>query len=585
DSYQGDNQGVIWIDFDQIGGAIYVGVADPDDPLYVSTDRGATWSPVPGAAEALGAVGDVRTIPKQSAVDDENGYLFVVTSHDPGPYNGGVEGKAGGKIMRLATQTGEWTDITPPHNPTGDIPGFGGVTVDRQNPGTLMAATQNNWWPDEVLFRSTDSGSTWQTSWDYVWDAEFSWPPQRTDRFDMDPAGSPWLSFGGSDDGPSYAIKHGWMIDALAIDPHDSDRIMWGTGATIWGTESLTEWDEQGDLVGWDDEAGQQVGLPVDKFTVGVRVEGLEETAIQDIAALGGTVVTAVGDLGGFVHTDLDKAETMIRRPNWTSGRSVDFAELNRDVIVGTGDVEGEDDGHVGVSTDRGATWLTTTRLPGVPGGAHGGVVAVTADGSTILWSPGDSEVTPVYSTDLGQTWTSVIGLPAGATIRTDRVRPNQVYAFASGVFYASTDAGATFSETGADGLPAEGDVDFRAVPGRAANLWLVGGDVDAEYGMWRSRDGGLTWKRIRAFEEADAVGFGKAAKWSFYPAIYTSAKANGTRGIYRSTDGGVRWSRINDDDHQWAWTGAAITGDPEIYGRVYLTTNGRGLIYGDIED
>ncbi|WP_460499141.1 WD40/YVTN/BNR-like repeat-containing protein [Glycomyces tarimensis] len=585
DAYQGDNQGVIWIDFDQIGGAIYVGVADPDDPLYVSRDGGVTWEAVEGAAEALGSAGTTRTIPKQSAVDDEHGYLFVVTSHDPGPYNGGVAEGNGGKIMRLATQTGEWTDVTPPYNPVGAIPGFGGITVDRQNPGTLMAATQNNWWPDEILFRSTDSGASWQTSWDYVWDADYSWPPRRTDRFDMDHTGSPWLTFGNSDEGPAYAVKHGWMIDALAIDPHDSDRIMWGTGATIWGTESLTRWDQQGELVGWDDEAGRQTALPVDKFTVEVRVEGLEETAIQDIAALGGTIVSAVGDLGGFVHTDLDKAVLMIRRPNWTSGRGVDFAALNPDVVVGTGDVEGETDGHVGVSTDRGATWRTTSRLAGVPGGGHGGVVAVTADGGTILWSPGDTDVTPVYSADLGQTWTPVGGLPAGAKIRADRVDPSRLYAFAAGVFYASTDGGRTFASTGATGLPSAGPVDIRPVPGRVRHVWLVGGDTTGAYGMWRSKNGGATWKHLRDFEEADAIGFGKAARNRPYPVIFTSAKADGKRGIYRSTDGGNHWTRVNDDAHQWAWTGGAITGDPEIYGRVYLTTNGRGLVYGDITD
>jgi hypothetical protein len=81
-----DNQGVIWIDFDQIGDKIYVGVADPDDPLYVSEDGGETWQAVPGAAEALGNADGNRTIPTQSAVDNNNGYLYIVICHDPGPY-------------------------------------------------------------------------------------------------------------------------------------------------------------------------------------------------------------------------------------------------------------------------------------------------------------------------------------------------------------------------------------------------------------------------------------------------------------------------------------------------------------------
>ncbi len=573
-----DNQGVIWIDFDQIGGKIYVGVADPADPLYVSEDGGATWQAVPGAAEALGAVDGNRTIPNQSAVDDVNGYLYIATSHDPGPGNAPAASGNGGKIMRLSTQTGEWTDVTPTYNPRGVIPGFGGITVDRQNPGTLMTATRNNWWPDEIIYRSTDSGQTWQLSWDYAEGEE------RTDRFDMDSSGSPWLSWNGEDQGAAYAVKHGWMIDALAIDPHDPDRIMWGTGATIWGTEELTRWDSQGELIG-EDEAGRRIALPVEKFTVGVRVEGLEETAVLDLAALGGALVSAVGDVSGFVHTDLDRAEPMIDA-DWSTGTSVDFAQSNPDIIVGAGRVHGNEKGHVGVSTDRGKTWRNAARVDGVPGDGHGGTVAISADGSRIVWSPSDTEITPVYSTDLGATWNPVQGLPAGAKIRSDRVRAAVLYSFSGGTFYRSTDGGVTFTDAGAVGLPAGGVEDFRAVPGRKNHVWLAGrGDAKEGIsgGMWRSKDGGTTWKKITEFQMADSIGFGKAAKRSGYPAIYTSASIGGKAGIYRSIDGGNKWYRINDDEHQWANAGAAITGDPLLYGRVYLATNGRGIIYGDI--
>jgi xyloglucan-specific exo-beta-1,4-glucanase len=106
----------------------------------------------------------------------------------------------------------------------------------------------------------------------------------------------------------------------------------------------------------------------------------------------------------------------------------------------------------------------------------------------------------------------------------------------------------------------------------------------DSVYGLWHSTDSGLSFAKLANVQEADNVGFGKAAPGQNYPAIYIPAKVGGLRGIYRSDDGGATWLRINDDQHQWGVAGAAaITGDPRIYGRVYLSTNGRGIIYGDL--
>jgi hypothetical protein len=53
-------------------------------------------------------------------------------------------------------------------------------------------------------------------------------------------------------------------------------------------------------------------------------------------------------------------------------------------------------------------------------------------------------------------------------------------------------------------------------------------------------------------------------------------------QGLFRSDDVSATWVRINDDRHQYGNRFRCITGDPRIYGRVYVGTDGRGIVYGD---
>ncbi|HET9313993.1 MAG TPA: hypothetical protein VFQ51_00325, partial [Vicinamibacteria bacterium] len=152
---------------------------------------------------------------------------------------------------------------------------------------------------------------------------------------------------------------------------------------------------------------------------------------------------------------------------------------------------------------------------------------------------------------------------------------------YANGAFYLSTNGGTSFAATGATGLPSA-PVQFKAAPGREGHVWLAGGVEGGTYGLWRSTDNGATFARLAGLQEADNIGFGMAAAGQTYPALYASAQAGGVRGIYRSTDTGATWTRINDNQHQFASTGGAITGDPRVFGRVYLSTNGRGIIVGE---
>ena len=66
------------------------------------------------------------------------------------------------------------------------------------------------------------------------------------------------------------------------------------------------------------------------------------------------------------------------------------------------------------------------------------------------------------------------------------------------------------------------------------------------------------------------------------YPVLYVAGTGTGTYGIVRSDDAGITWTRVNDDAHQFGSLDV-IAGDPRIYGRVYLGTSGRGVVYGDI--
>ncbi len=81
--------------------------------------------------------------------------------------------------------------------------------------------------------------------------------------------------------------------------------------------------------------------------------------------------------------------------------------------------------------------------------------------------------------------------------------------------------------------------------------------------------------------DAAYAVGFGKPADGQTYPAVYLFGQVSGTPGFFRSDDQGSSWTRIDDDQHQFG-TAGYVAGDENVYGRVYVGTNGRGILYGE---
>src|SRR5699024_7478735 len=117
---------------------------------------------------------------------------------------------------------------------------------------------------------------------------------------------------------------------------------------------------------------------------------------------------------------------------------------------------------------------------------------------------PGDSGQPVVYSVGFGNTWTQSQNIPANATIESDRVNPMKFYGLSNGIFYVSTDGGATFTSV-ATGLPTKSNngVKFHAVPGQEGDIWLTGST-----GLYHSTDSGKTWMQVDDVSEATNVGF-----------------------------------------------------------------------------
>ncbi len=126
-----------------------------------------------------------------------------------------------------------------------------------------------------------------------------------------------------------------------------------------------------------------------------------------------------------------------------------------------------------------------------------------------------------------------------------------------------------------------EGRAKLAATPGQAGDLWIAAGD----HGLFhcpRADASGARFVAVASVPDAEAFGFGKAAPGQSYSAVYLVGTVGGVHGVFRSDDAGAHWTRINDDAHQYDWIGRAVTGDPRVYGRVYLATNGRGILAAD---
>lgn len=257
--------------------------------------------------------------------------------------------------------------------------------------------------------------------------------------------------------------------------------------------------------------------------------------------------------------------------------------------------------GGVWKTIDGGATWKNVS--DGFFGGSIGAVAVSEWDPNVVYVGGGEvtvrGNVSPGSglwkSTDAGQTWT-FSGLGDSQHVPRIRIHPRNpdlVYAAVLGHLfgpsdlrgvYRSKDGGRNWERVLFASRDA-GAVDLAMDPGNPrvlyASTWRVrrtpwslesGGEGS---GLWKSTDGGDTWKELTRKEglPKKTVGIiGVDVSRSNPQNVYAIVEAE-DGGVFRSKDGGETWAKTNEDRalRQRAWYYTRINADPADEDVVYV--------------
>ena len=500
--------------------------------FFVSEDCGNMWKAVEGARTDY-------AIQHVAQASDRTLYICYADGCPPHASSLGV--LARGAVMKYHVDTGEWLDITPMRQSRP----YCGVSVCRDNPEKVVVTTTNayglqRWHEEDVygdeVFRSTDGGKTWTPL--------FAEKRNKLDHGDFE-----W--------GKKHSLH--WASD-IEIDPFCPNRAWVVSGNGVFMTEQLWE-----DTLLWT-----------------YSIKGIEETVPLGLAApaSGAPLLSVIGDYDGFRHDSLDRSPTGGRfAPVMGTSSSIACAALAPWLVVRSGNKNAPGAFY---SKDNGVTWNAFgSRLDGNVV-LWGGTIVLSAHGEKVVWRAFAEHNAPprlYVSADWGESWTRCEGVADEDILPVADASDDRLfygYGKTSGVVYLSRDGGRSFQEVS---RMKPGGGGMLSVPGYVGTLLLPLPD-----GLWISEDCGGNWRKLPLTVRAESAGVGKPFRHGEFPVIYFSGIVDGKKGIFRSDDKGENWYCISDNKKRFGGLGNArlIVGDMQKSGRVYLSTAGRGIVYGE---
>ncbi len=530
---------------------IYAGSSKEGDNMFVSKNGGETWNVIPNAPT-------INEIKPQRAVLSSNGNLLYVTyANGAGPHaqtwDGVNDPMDKGAVYKFTVSTGIWENISPINLLDGSIWGcYGGLSIDPNNGQKVVCSTINHWGQQQIY---TDGSSAWGDRIYVTEDGGKNWKNlfSGSNPMKLDKNGISWIS--------GHNLH--W-VGSVVLDPFNDKRLFASSGNGIFMTENLSTTETS-----------------IMKFCV----DGLEETVPLDMVSIpDGPFVSVVGDYDGWIHEDVAQFPTGKRHePNMGTTTGIAYSPQNKQVLVRAGSSAAV----LYYSTDTGKSWKF---FNGVPDVFKNGKVAVSTSGNTniVAWVPEDSSNKMYITTNWGVTWQNIwnnsYASLKGAHPYADPMDPTLFYVYSpsGGKVYKCF-----FPVHGGNAeVTLLGDIGSGGSPNLAVNthlsadFWVAVGSAGLKYYQNNS------WSSVNNIN-ATAVTLGKEASGTNYPTLYVWGTEGDTNGLFGSTDKGVSWQRINDEAHEYGGLGNAgmILGDNTVFGRVYMSSAGRGIPYVDSEN
>lgn len=466
--------------------------------------------------------------------------------------------------------------------------GFSGISSCAAKPGLLVLSTicrENG----DKLYLSNDYGENWQVV-----------------LYDLDVGNlhfhTPYMK---KEYNGGHSLIH-WMSD-VKINPFQPDELWFNSGTGVFKTENLQSTNR----------------------SFCDCCEGIEETVHLNVySPTDGDVqcIDIVGDLGGFAFTDINKpCENSFADEDgnrYITCINADFSDEHPECVIVTprGNWKGKTKGGLIFSEDQCKSFtrlempygiseyldgqLTQIERPNV----NSGWVAMSPDCKNIVWSVAEWIDLPIRgviaSNDGGKSFFKVqVYDLAGNEVTdgklkvfSDRVDSTLFYGFGeASQLYVSRDSGASFLqyETPA-GFPGvdfgiidtKNKTEVRGDAGKVGTFYLALG----EHGLWKycydAENDRIGLHKLS--KEKDAVyrmGLGLHHKGSHYltdeKAIYFCGEIDGEYGFYRSFDEMESVERINTPEQMYGEINS-IDGDCRTFGRFFIATGSRGLLYGE---